>query len=287
MSTVGVVGLGAMGGAVAERIVGSGFATSVYDVDATAVDRLVAVGATAATIPSIAQCDIVVTSLPSDAIVRSVLLDGGLLTAMGSSVLIELSTILPTTMRELAAAARDVAVVDAPVSGGPMEARAGALTLLVGATDANLERAHPVLEVLGAIEHVGSVGDGKVVKLVNNLMTMGNIAVAAEAFELGVSLGLDPRRMFDVLNRSGGRSQHFTKRMPWVLDRDFEARFALALGEKDVRLGLELAHASGYVMPVAACVHQLYEMGIAKGLGREDVVSVIKLYEDWAGEHRT
>jgi 3-hydroxyisobutyrate dehydrogenase len=181
-----------------------------------------------------------------------------------------------------AGARHDVAVVDCPVSGGPGEALAGKLVELVGADDAALARVRPVLEALGTVEHVGAVGHGKTVKLLNNLMAMGNIVVAAEAFTLGVKLGLDRDDLFDVLSRSGGRSFHFLKRFPYALADDYSARFAVRLGEKDIRLGLELAHDADYPMPTASIVHQIFEMARAKGLGNEDVVAVLKVFQEWA-----
>ncbi len=280
---VGVIGLGAMGGAVAERLVSSGFTTSVYDTDEAAVNRIVAHGALPGTKTSVARCDVLLTSLPSDRNVLEAVIGSDALSTLSGGTLIELSTILPDTMKELAAHARkaDVHIVDSPVSGGPNEARAGTLVLLVGAEDADVERARPVLDAIGTIERVGSVGQGKAMKLVNNTMSMGNMVVAAEAFTLGKSLGLEPRRMFDTLSRSGGRSHAFAKRIPYALDDDFTARFALYLGENDLRLALEMAHGSGHPMPVAACIHQVYETGLARGLAKEDMVAVIKVYGEW------
>jgi 3-hydroxyisobutyrate dehydrogenase len=282
-----VIGLGAMGGAVAERLITSGVDTGVADIDSGAVDRLVSIGGRHVDVASATTEDLgsfVITSLPNDQVVTDVVLTDGLLDRLGDAILIELSTTLPKTVEVIGqrAAEAGLRVVDSPVSGGPDEARAGKLTLIVGADAEVLDAARPLLEVLGSIEHVGAVGTGKAVKLVNNLISMGNVAVAAEAFTLGTELGIDGRLLYDVLSRSGCRSAHFQKRMPWALDEDYAARFAVNLGEKDVRLGLQLAHERDYVMPVASIVHQLFEMGRAKGFGQQDVISLRKLYEDWA-----
>ena len=284
-----VVGLGVMGGAVAQRLVDTGFETLVYDIDQHAVARLVAKGASACTLDGAGDAEVIVTSLPNDQIITTVVLDSGVLKHWSGSVLIEMSTTLPATVRAIAeAAASDrVAVVDSPVSGGPGEALAGKLVELVGADAESLARARPVLDALGTVEHVGAVGDGKIVKLLNNLMAMGNIVVAAEAFTLGQKLGLDRHELFDVLSRSGGRSFHFLKRFPYALADDYTARFAVSLGEKDIRLGLELAHDADYVMPTASIVHQIFEMARAKGIGNEDVVAVLKVYQDWANLPQT
>lgn len=283
-TSVTVIGLGAMGGAVARRLVESGIDTGVHDISPDAVARLVDGGAREVDPSSGDLGDFVLTSLPDDRAVTAALLDSGLLSRLSGKVLIELSTILPATMSLVAERARehDVAVIDAPVSGGPAEALKGALVLLAGASSPVLHRASAVLDVLGTVEHVGEAGDGKAVKLVNNVMSMGNVAVAAEAFALGTTLGLDAGRLYDVLSRSGGRSHHFTKRIPYALADDYAPRFSLNLGEKDLRLALQLAHDEGYVMPTASIVHQVFEMGRAQGLGGEDAIAVLKVFEGWA-----
>ena len=280
-----VIGLGAMGGAMAERLLGEGMSVTVYDIRQASVERLMALGAKAATLEEIGDCDVLLTSLPSDDEVLKVLATARVLESLSGKVLIELSTILPSTMRRLAeiGAEHGVDVVDCPVSGGPREVLAGTLTLLVGAEPQAFERARPVLDALGTTHHVGVPGHGKAIKLINNTMTMGNMLLAAEAFTLGTKMGLDPQRMFDVLNQSGGRSHHFSKRMPNVLKGDFFPYFRLAMGEKDLRLALELAHEEGYVMPVASLAHQMYQVGINEGFGELDMAAVIKIYEGWAG----
>jgi 3-hydroxyisobutyrate dehydrogenase len=283
-AAVTVIGLGAMGGSIARRLAGSGIDTGVYDIASDAVGRLVADGAQAVDPAADDLGDFVLISLPDDRAVTAAVLESGLLERLSGRVLIELSTILPETMSLIADRAREhgVAVVDCPVSGGPAEALKGTLVLLAGAEASVLERAEPVLALLGTVEHVGPVGHGKAVKLVNNVMAMGNVAVAAEAFTLGTALGLDRERLYDVLSRSGGRSHHFQKRIPYVLAGDYSPRFSLDLGEKDLRLALQLAHDEGYVMPTASIVHQIFEMGRAKGLGREDAIAVVKIFEEWA-----
>lgn len=285
-----VIGLGAMGSAVARRLVDAGFDTTVHDVDAEAVTRLVDAGARAWDPRSEAAADdlgdVVLTSLPNDEIVQDVVLGGDLLPMLAGGALVEMSTVLPATVERIAerAAEHDVHVVDSPVSNGPAEALRGAMTLLIGAGDRALARAQPVLDALGTIEQVGDVGHGKAVKLVNNLMAAGNVVVAAEAFTLGTHLGLDPRQLFDVLSRTGGRSFHFLKRWPLALDDDFDARWSLHLAEKDVRLGVQLAHENDYAMPAAGTIHQIFELGRAKGLGDQDVVAMLKLFRSLAQE---
>lgn len=279
-----VIGLGKMGGSVARRFLELGNTVQVYDVNGEAVTRLVSQGAAAVTLSELSNSDVLFVSLPNDEIVLEVLVQQGVVESLkAGAVLIELSTILPKTMIivDEIAGKRGVHVIDSPVSGGPAEVEKGELTLLVGATDEGMNVATPVLQSLGVIHHVGAVGKGKAVKLVNNIMTMCNMAAACEAFTLGVKAGIEPQLLYDVLNNSRGRSFHFTKRMPKVLARDFEAGFPLYLGEKDLRTSLAFAHDEGYPMPITATVHQMYELARSKGLGSLDIAAVIQLYEEW------
>lgn len=284
MATVGIVGLGKMGGAFAERLRAQGYETVGYDVAEAALARFEEGGGRRGTLDDIAACPAVLSSLPSDREVVDAFSDE-LLQRMQGSTIIELSTILPETVVALAKRAeqRGVHVVDCPVSGGIDTARTGSVVLYVGADDALVAANKALLEQLGTVWHVGRVGHGKTVKLVNNMMSLGNVAVASEAFQLGVRLGMEPQALYDVLNESGGRSHNFTRRMPSVIARDFTPRFATYLAEKDLRLALQMGHDGRYPMPVASAVHQLFEMALAKGLASEDSVSVIKVYEEWGG----
>jgi 3-hydroxyisobutyrate dehydrogenase len=141
-----------------------------------------------------------------------------------------------------------------------------------------------VLTVLGGeIHHIGALGSGQVIKIINNIMSVGNVAIAAEAMVLGVRAGLDPQRLFDILSTSGGRSHHFLKRFPKVLAGDFTPYFGIALSRKDVGLGLGLAASLGLPLPVTAAVRDAYETAHAEGFGDLDMAGVIALYEKRAG----
>lgn len=287
--TVGLIGLGAMGGAVARRLLASGVDLTVHDISFDAMAAIAALGAKRADAPKdLAAVDIVLVSLPNDEIVEEVLVHERLLSYLSGKVVVELSTILPQTIQriDVEARAHQVGLVDCPVSGGPNEALAGRLVLMVGAEPGPLTQVEAVISHLGTLNHVGPVGAGKSIKLVNNMMSMGNIVVASEAFSLGVQLGLDPARLYEILSVSGGTSGQFVKRMPYVLANDFSARFAVALAEKDLRLAMAVGHSVKLPLPIAAQVHQIYEMGVANGLGHEDQIAVIKLYEQWAAGGR-
>ena len=290
LPTIGFVGLGTMGGQMARRLATSGYRVTGYDVDADRVRRAGESGVTLAASPAGAAegADVVLSSLPDPAAVRRAYLgaDGVLARARRGTTLVDVSTIDPDTWREVAAAAQAAGVdcLDAPVSGGPAEAGSGKLVFIVGGDAAVLERCRPVLATLGTdVHHVGPLGSGQVVKIVNNVMSMGNVAIAAEAMVLGVKAGVDPQRLFDILSTSGGRSHHFLKRFPNVLAGDFTPHFGIGLSRKDLSLAMALAARLEMPMLVTSTVRQVYEAAHAQGLGQLDMAGVTKLYEHWTG----
>lgn len=280
---IGLLGLGVMGSAIAKRLIGFGLQVWGRDINPTAENRASKIGVMIATIDQLGSVDALLTSLPDDHAVMAALLgpDGLIELLRPGAVIVELSTVLPDTVRavDVAGVKRAIRIIDCAVSGGPEDAEAGTLGLLVGARRDDLAEATPLLNLLGTISHAGEVGDGKTVKLVNNTMTMGNILVAAEAFNLGVKAGMPPQRLFDILSISGGRSHQFVKRFPHLLKRDFGGRFSLRLGEKDLELALELAKEVGATMIATAMIGQLYSAAARLDSADEDIVAVAKLYE--------
>lgn len=287
---IGFIGLGAMGGAMAGHLVRSGYVVTGFDLSAERTEAAARAGVGRAASPAAAAegADVVMSSLPHPTAVRATYLgpDGVLSRVRAGAVLADLSTIDPDTWKEVASAAeaRGVACLDAPVSGGPAEAGSGKLVFLVGGEAAVLERVRPLLATLGTeIHHVGPLGTAQVVKLVNNVMSMGNVAVAAEAMVLGVKAGMDPQRLFDILSTSGGRSHHFLKRFPNVLAGDFDPRFSIALSRKDLGLAARMAERLGVPMLTMSIVRQVYEAAAAAGLDGQDMAAVTALFERWAG----
>jgi 3-hydroxyisobutyrate dehydrogenase len=245
---VGVVGLGNMGGSMALCLVDAGHDVLGYDPVPNATARLVDGGGRVAPTPAAvaAETRVVICSLPDAPAVRAAVLgpDGVLDGADRGTTIIETSTIDPETIREVADACEkhDVDVLDAACSGQPPQARSGELTFFLGGPDALIERHRPLLETLTKLtHHTGPVGSAKTVKLVNNLMALGNMAVAAEAFALGIRSGLDAQRLYDILSTTGGRSHHFNYDYPRVIEGDFTPGFRTALALKDIRIVLEMA----------------------------------------------
>ena len=267
---IGFVGMGTMGGPMARRLASSGFAVRGFDVSPERAKQAAAAGVTLAAGPAEAARDA----------------DGVLSTIKAGATLIDLSTIDPETWREVAAAAkaRGADCIDAPVSGGPLEAGNGKLVFLLGGDAAVLERVRPVLTTLGTeLHHIGPLGSGLVVKIVNNMMSIANVAVAAEAMVLGVKAGVEPKRLFEILSTSGGRSHHFLKRFPNVLAGDFTPNFGIGLSRKDIALALAMAGKLEMPVPLASAVRQVYEAANAQGFGGLDMAGVTRLYEQWTG----
>jgi len=287
---IAVIGMGQMGSAMAGRLRESNLDVIGFDVSADQRARLVKEGFRMAA--DIAEAldgrSVVLTSLPDPkAVTEAWLGAGGIVASAAKSALcIELSTIDPETMRNVAAAAaaRGIAVIDCPVSGGPNEARSGKLVLMTGGDEADIARAEPVLQRLGAEwKHTGGIGTAKAVKIVNNMMTMGNVLVAAEAFALGVAAGVEPQKLYDVLSVSGGRSHHFTKRFPNALKGDFSPGFKMELGEKDLALAVELGRTIKMPTPSASASRELYALALAEGFRGQDIVALLSMYQSWAG----
>ncbi len=286
----GFIGLGAMGRPMAKRLRAAGFDLAVFDLSAEAVAEMAALGAVPKDNPSLVAevSDVVCTSLPNSAILRSVILgEGGVLKSLRpGSLIIDLSSVEPQVSRQLAEAARDKgsAMIDAPVSGGVSGAESGALTIMVGASDDEFEKARPVLNHLGQkIYHVGGVGSGQAIKLVNNLLLGVNMAAASEALTLGAKLGLNPDAMLDIISQSSGSSYAVTaKAKNFIVKGNFAPGFAVDLQYKDLGLAISTAQSLSVPLPIGTLAQQIFEIAKARGQGREDISSVVKFYEELA-----
>ncbi len=283
---IAYIGIGQMGAGMALRLKRAGHDVIGYDVSAASRDAAAADGlAVTASLPeAIAGAEFLLSSLPNSAVVREAWLgEDGILACkpQDGAVCIDFSTIDAATMLEVGAACRErgLGVIDAPVSGGPKEAADGTLVLLLGGSDADMARAKPVFEALGQTQlHTGDVGTAKTVKLVNNVMSMGNVLVAAEAFAMGEAAGVDPEVLFNTLSQSGGRSHHFLKRWPNALQSNWDPGFKMELGEKDVALAIDVARSLKQPMPVASLVREMMTMAMAGGYEGHDVVAALDMY---------
>lgn len=286
--TVGFVGVGQMGSRMAGNLLGAGVDVVVHDVDPDRVAEMEAAGAEAAdSLEALAgAADVVCTSLPTAEVVESVYLEGGLLDAMtDGSVAVEMSTVPPGTVEAIEAAIgdRDLALLDCPVIGPPTEAAAATLTIVAGGSEAAFERVEPLLAHLGnRVEHVGGVGDGKRVKLANNVMTFGNYAVAAEMFALVDAMGIDPERFFDITDSGAAEAAIVGMKAPMAFAGDEEPGFPMSGARKDLRYALEMKEAADVSAPVAAATAEAYTLGAAKAGADADYSALVTVLRELA-----
>jgi len=251
-TTVAFIGLGNMGSPMAERLVTAGAKVVGFDLSADARDRLTAAGGTTAELASDAgsQADVVILMLPNSDIVESVLTgaEGMLASVRPGTVIVDMSSSEPLRTRELAAKveAAGARFVDAPVSGGVKGAVNGALTIMVGGEQADLDRVADVLAVLGTPAHVGPIGAGHALKSINNLMSAAHLWVTSEAMLTGIAFGLDPSTMLDAINTSSGRSGSTQVKWPnFIVPETYNSGFGLSLMLKDMKIATGLAERLG------------------------------------------
>jgi 2-hydroxymethylglutarate dehydrogenase len=288
--SVGYIGLGYMGKPMARNLLKAGFPLTVHNRSQGAVQELVAEGAAAANSPrALAErVDAVFSCLPGPADVEKVYLgeNGVLAGAKAGSVLVDMSTIDPGTHRKIAARAAEkgVGYLDAPVSGGTTGARDGTLTIMVGGSADTLERVMPALKAMGQrIYHLGPVGNGAVVKIVNNMMSAINAIGVVEGLVLGTKFGIDPEVLYEVCSNSSAGSRSLTGTAQSVLKRDFEPGFMIDLMHKDVGLAVDLGKNLKVRTLAAALAQQVLQEAQAAGFGRAGTSAQIIPLERLAG----
>jgi 3-hydroxyisobutyrate dehydrogenase-like beta-hydroxyacid dehydrogenase len=282
-STVGVLGLGAMGAPMARRLVAEGFRVSVYDLDEARVSALASAGATGASSPADAASgvDARLVMVVDAAQVEDVLCGADGAAGATQAPVVLTSTVGPRQVAALSArlAERGVDLLDAPVSGGVTRAGEGVLAIMTGGPPELHERMRPVLDALGStVVHCGpEPGDGQAVKLVNQLLAGVHIAAAAEAIAFAEALGLDPAAIHPLLTAGAASSFMLEDRGARMLDPgDGEVRSALDIFVKDLGLVAESARDRRFAAPMAETAAQLFTMASARGLGRRDDSSLVE-----------
>lgn len=282
---IGFVGVGRMGSRMAGNLLDAGYEVTVFDVDSARIEEMEAAGARAAeSAATVAEAsDVVMTSLPDSAIVEAVYFgeDGLVDSAAPGSLLVEMSTVLPETVEEIAdaAAGSDVGVVDCPVIGTPPEAAEATLTIVVGCDDGTYERVQPFLDHLGnRIEHVGEPGVAKRVKLANNVMTYGNFAIAAEMIALVERLDIDPERFFEITDSGAAGSAIARSKVPKAFEGDFDPGFTIDGACKDLRYGLRMKEDVDHPAPIAAAIAEQYTLAAAEGEGASDYSVLVDVF---------
>ncbi len=290
---VGFVGLGNMGGPMCGRLVAAGFDVTAFDLNSEALGRLVEVGARAGA--SVADCargaDVLITMLPAPPQVEAVLLgEGGGISALEpGAVSIDMSTSSTAIGARVLAAARErrVEVLDAPVAGQSIGAKAGTLAIYVGGPDEAFERARPLFEAIGDPErifHLGPHGAGYTVKLLLNLLWFIQSVAVGEVLSVGVRAGVSLDRLHGALVGSPANSVFLERDVRMVLDDgDYDEAFPMRLVTKDLGLAVDLARDVGVPVELTALVEQIQRR--ARALYGDDAgeISAIRLYEDLAG----
>ena len=288
--TTGFIGLGAMGGPMALNLVTKGFSLVVHDIEPAKVDRLVARGAkkadSAEAVAAAAERTIVIVETTAQ--VESVITGKRGITSGASPghIVACMSTIDPFVLRRLAGevARRGIDMLDAPVSGGTERAASGELSIIAGGEARTVEACRDLFEAMGSrIFHVGGLGQGLAMKLVNNMLIQVNTVAVAEALVLGVKAGLDPQTMYDVVKVSTGNSYAFEMRAPRILARDFAPGGTVDISFKDQELETQFAKQLGVPVLLANVTQQVYQMARAAGFNKEDGSAVVKIFEQLAG----
>jgi 3-hydroxyisobutyrate dehydrogenase-like beta-hydroxyacid dehydrogenase len=269
---VGVIGLGNIGGHVATNLATDGHDVVVHDVDAARAASIEGARAVVSVADVGAACEVTVLSLPTPAVVRAVA-DEWASTAGAGAVLVDLSTNSPEVVRELGTrlSATGHHLVEAPLTGGAIGAQNRLLSFMVGGEDDAVARVQPVLEPLGrAFNHLGPLGLGSTMKLVNSLIAFTTTWVILEGLSLAAKSGIPVQRAVEAL-RTNGVANFYLDRMVENIDtRNGPAQFALELAAKDAGLIVETGRALGVPTPAGAAVLQVLVGAIAGGLGDHD-----------------
>ena len=288
---VGFIGLGIMGARMAANLRAAGFKLTVWNrTRATAeqwAERHVAeVADTPAALA--ASSAVVITMVVDGSQVESILLEehGAADAAHDGLLCVDMSTIGPAAARKVgtALAKRGLSFMDAPVTGSSPKAEDGTLTIMAGGEEADFERARPLFEAMGElIVHVGPLGHGQMVKLINNTVAAINTAVAADALLLGRKAGLDLDALVEVMSAGSGSSAMLSLKAPAMRAHDYTTLFKLEHMLKDLRLCLDEAEAVGYRFGFAEAVAETLDAAAQRGLGDQDFAALLEVLEERSG----
>lgn len=287
---VATIGLGSMGLGMAKALLAEGIATIGVD-PADGPRAAFAAAGGEALADSRAACegaDAVVIAVVNAQQLEAVLTAGGVLEALApDAVVVACPTVAPEAARRLGALVETTGrhYLDAPMSGGPAKAAAGALTFMASGSDAAFARAAPLLAAMAETVHrLGDMpGAGSAMKLVNQLLAGVHIAAACEAMALAIKLGLDAPKVYEVINSAAGASWMWTNRVPHILAGDYRPASAVDIFTKDLGIVTDTGRAINLPTPLSAQALQLFLMTAAMGLGRDDDSSVVRLYATLAG----
>jgi 2-hydroxy-3-oxopropionate reductase len=286
--TVGFIGLGIMGKPMAENLIEAGYDLVAYNRTREKAEELD--GATVADTPRevAEQSDIIITMLPDSPQVEEVLVgeDGVLEGVEDGDLIVDMSTISPIVTEELSEKAKEqgASMLDAPVSGGDVGAIEGTLSIMVGGSEEDFERALPLFEVMGeTVTHVGPVGTGQVVKAANQIVVALTIEAVSEALVLGSKGGVAPDKILDVLGGGLAGNKVMEVKREKMLEHSFDPGFRVELHHKDLGIALAAGREYGVTLPVTAIVDQMLETLKMRGRGDQDHSVLLTLIEESSG----
>jgi 3-hydroxyisobutyrate dehydrogenase-like beta-hydroxyacid dehydrogenase len=288
---VGFVGLGIMGSRQAANLARAGHELTVYNrTRATAEGWVAEHGGTVADTPAAvgAASDVVISMVVDGDQVREVLLgeDGVAAGAAAGTLCVDMTTIAPTQTRAIGAelAARGLRMLDAPVTGSSPKAQDGTLTIMAGGEPADFARAEPLLRIMGALVlHVGELGQGEMVKLINNSVAAANAATVGEALLVGKRTGVDLDALVQVMDAGSGGSAMLALKSGPMREHDYSTLFKLEHMLKDVRLCLEEGQAAAVPFAAAARARDVLVAAMARGHADDDFAALIEALEAFAG----
>jgi 3-hydroxyisobutyrate dehydrogenase-like beta-hydroxyacid dehydrogenase len=288
--SVGVIGLGIMGGAMSANLIDAGFQVTGHDIEAAARDRLAAIGGQTADSPGeVAQkAETLITSLPSPQALDDVVNGPGGLIASGRKglIVIETSTLTIEDKQRAreALAEADITMLDCPLSGTGAQAVTKDLLVYASGDRAAFDRIVPVLDGFARGNHyVGAFGNGSKMKFVANLLVAIHNVAAAEAIVLGMKAGLDAREIYDVIADGAGASRMFQVRGPMMVADDYDdATMKMEVWQKDMSIIGEFARALNSPTPLFSASAAIYKAGMAQGRAKQDTASVCGVLEEIA-----
>ena len=283
---IGFIGLGIMGTPMARNLLKAGFNVVVYNRTTSKAERLASEGAKKADSPKeVARHSSIIVTMVSDTLDVECLILGenGIIEGVKpGSVVIDMSTISPQATQKIAThlLEKGAYMLDAPVSGGEQGAINGTLSIMVGGDTTIFEQCRPIFKAMGKnIIHVGPNGMGQMVKLMNQILVVGNLNAVVEALIFAQKAGVDLEKAIEALKGGAAASWQLANLAPRIIRRDFRPGFTVDLMQKDLKLVMEAAEAMRAPLPVTSLIHQMYYSLQASGEGRSGTQALVKVLE--------
>ena len=286
---VAFIGMGTMGAPMALNILKAGHEVTVHNRTRQREEPVADAGAGRAASPKEAASgsEIVITCVSDTPDVEAIILgdEGVIHGAEQGSIVIDMSTISPTTPRRISAklAEKGIRMLDAPVSGGSEGAQKATLSIMVGGDEADLKKAEPVLRAMGKATHLGPIGAGQMTKAINQIVVAGTYWSVAEGIALGLKAGLDMEKVVQAVGGGAATSWAMLNRSDNMINNRYPLGFKVQLHRKDLNIALNVARELGVTLPVAAYVEQVETGLIARGHGDEDISVIARSVREASG----